>query len=206
MEKFLEANQKLVYLLFSSFILVGVGVALAKGGFFEPATKVEILEGSGGAKADLVVEIAGEVIRPGVYKLPAGSRVEDLLIAAGGLAAGADRENIEKYLNRAAKLTDGQKVYVPSIAESNNSQSNAVSAKKSDYINSDQGILGVNQSGLVNINSASLTELDKLPGIGPVYGQSIIEHRPYSTPEELVTKGALKQSVYEKIKDKITVY
>ncbi|MHA2055880.1 MAG: ComEA family DNA-binding protein [Candidatus Hodarchaeales archaeon] len=56
------------------------------------------------------------------------------------------------------------------------------------------------------MNTATLKELDSLPGIGPVYGQSIIEHRPYSTVEELLSKDALKKSTYEKVKDLVTVY
>ena len=59
---------------------------------------------------------------------------------------------------------------------------------------------------MVNINTATLKELDTLPGIGPVYGQNIIEHRPYSTVEELLSKAVLKKNVYEKIKDKVSVY
>ena len=59
---------------------------------------------------------------------------------------------------------------------------------------------------LININTASLQELDTLPGIGPVYGQSIVEHRPYSNIEELMSKGALKKNVYEKVKDLVTIY
>jgi len=61
----------------------------------------------------LTVEIFGEVINPGVYKLPDGSRVDDLLIVAGGFSSSADRVWADKYLNRAAKITDGQKVYIP---------------------------------------------------------------------------------------------
>jgi len=179
-------------------ILIGAGVFFYKSDFLEPSTKVEILD-TNLSEGEITVEIAGEIVSPGVYKLPGGSRVEDLLIAAGGFSAGADRDGVEKYLNRAAKLFDGQKVYVAS-------QSEVSSAKNSDYIKESQPVLGVNQSGLTNINTASLSELDKLPGIGPVYGQSIIDHRPYSNVEELLSKEALKKSVYEKIKNVVSVY
>ena len=179
-------------------ILIGAGVFFYKSDFLEPSTKVEILD-TNLSEGEITVEIAGEIVSPGVYKLPGGSRVEDLLITAGGFSAGADRDGVEKHLNRAAKLFDGQKVYVAS-------QSEVSSAKNSDYIKESQPVLGVNQSGLTNINTASLSEPDKLPGIGPVYGQSIIDHRPYSNVEELLSKEALKKSVYEKIKNVVSVY
>jgi competence protein ComEA len=59
---------------------------------------------------------------------------------------------------------------------------------------------------MININSASVSELDTLSGIGPTYAQKIVEHRPYSKPEDLVTSGAITQTLYEKIKNNITVY
>ena len=60
-------------------------------------------------------------------------------------------------------------------------------------------------SGLININTASQSELEKLTGIGPVYAQKMIEHRPYSTKEELVSKGVISQKVLEKIKESISL-
>jgi len=152
--------------------------------------------------SEITAEISGEVINPGVYKLSSGSRVDDLLIASGGFSVNADRSWSDKYLNRAAKLTDGQKVFVPSI----NQQSDSLSAKNGI---GDQSVSSVNltdSNTLVNINTASLDDLDSLLGIGQVYGQNIIEHRPYSTLEELVSKGAVKQSLFNKIQDKITLY
>ena len=131
------------------------------------------------------------------------------MIAAGGASADADRVWMEKYVNRAAKLADGQKVYIfkaGEISSGNSSQSDAASAKNNGGIKVDQGVLGTGQGALININTASFSQLDMLPGIGQVYGQSIIEHRPYSTVEELVSKGALKQGVYDKIKDLVIVY
>lgn len=148
------------------------------------------------------MEIAGEVLTPGVYKLQAGSWVEDLLIISGGFTVDADRSWTDKYLNRAAKLTDGQKVFIPNI----NEHSDILSAKKSGGDQTISSTFSSDSNTLININTASLGELDSLPGIGPVYGQSIIEHRPYSTLDELVSSGAIKQSLYDKIKDKITIY
>ena len=198
-----SSSKNLLIIVLAGLILIGFGVFFYKSGGFEPSTKVEVLsdvaEESG---KEITVEIAGEVANPGVYKLPAASRVGDLLVAAGGFSADADREAIEKYINRAAKLTDGQKVYISKAGE----QTLGATAS---FSGGDEGAstqISSQGSGLTNINTSSLTELDKLPGIGPVYGQSIIDHRPYSTVEELLSKGALKKSVYEKIKELVSVY
>ena len=137
-----------------------------------------------------------------IIELPNDSRIDDLLIISGGVSVNADRIWMEKYINRAAKLIDGQKVFIPDISK----QINNESANNNVGIKLDQGTFGSQTSGLININTSTLSELDKLPGIGPVYGQSIIEHRPYSTSEELVSKGAISKSVYEKIKNLISVF
>ena len=109
---------------------------------------------------------------------------------------------MQVYVNRAAKLTDGQKLYIYKVGE----HSETVSASNSVGIKMDQGVLAGSTAGGVNINSASLAELDSLPGIGQVYGQKIIEHRPYSNIEELLSKGVLKKNVFEVVKDKVSVY
>lgn len=186
-------------ILFGGLILVVVGIFLIKGNF-SGGTKVEVLsEQTATVSGKLITaEIAGEVVRPGVYKLPGGSRIDDLLIMSGGFSVDADRVWIDKYLNRAAKITDGQKVYIP--------QSGSLSANNGGGYQNVSSNISSDSNGLININSASLNELDKLPGIGQVYGQSIIEHRPYSTVEELLSKGALKKSLYDKIKNLVSVY
>ena len=201
-------------------LILLIGITLIGGGiiFFNTSnfsnTKVEVLgtETKAGPdlhQGELTVEIAGEVINPGVYKLANSSRIDDLIIAAGGLSASADRAWIEKYLNRASKITDGQKLYIPSINDPALHQDYQSSVRGANNNGGDQTISTQNSltgGTLVNINTASLSQLDTLPGIGPVYAQSIVEHRPYSTIEELVSKGAIKKSLYEKIKDKISVY
>ncbi|MBI4089257.1 MAG: ComEA family DNA-binding protein [Candidatus Levybacteria bacterium] len=133
------------------------------------------------------VDVEGAVAKPGLYKLPGGSRIQDGLVAAGGLIASADREFITKNLNLAVKLTDGAKVYLPFIGEASkqNSESN---------------------SSLVNVNSGSQTQLEALPGIGPATAQKIISGRPYQSVDELFNKKIVGSKVFEQIKDKITVY
>ena len=132
--------------------------------------------------AELVVDIGGEVVRPGVYKLPVGSRIEDALRVAEGLTVGADTNYIEKYLNRAAKVSDGQKLYIPSKSASSV------------------------QDNRININSASQGELEGLPGIGPVTAGKIMAGRPYQNISELVGRKIVGTKVFEQIKDQISVW
>jgi competence protein ComEA len=194
----------IILLLFGA-ILVGLGVFYFKNDTLFNSAKIEVIEESTQSQdgnSEIVVEIVGAVQKSGVFKLPAGSRVNDLLITAGGLSADADRDWVEKVINRAGKLVDGQKIYIRSVDE----QSDVSSANNSGDNQNVSSVRGSGIGNLININDATLKDLDPLPGIGPVYGQSIIDHRPYSSIEELLSKGALKQSVYDKIKDRITVF
>ncbi len=212
-ENFFNSNKTPIAGFLIGSILIGVGVFLYKQGFFEPSSKVEIIKAetssvdpSSSQDKQIVVEISGGVEKPGVYKLNDGARVEDALIAAGGISADADRAWVEKYINRASKLIDGQKLYIMKSGEVFNQQSSNATAINNGGIKMGQGAVQGSTTGLININTASLSELDSLPGIGQVYGQSVIDHRPYSTLDELVSKGAIKQNVYDKIKDKVGVY
>ncbi|MCJ7805613.1 helix-hairpin-helix domain-containing protein [Patescibacteria group bacterium] len=188
-------NKRQVAFALAGLILLSLGLLQVRKTVQLSPERVSVLEATTEAQktqTDIVVEISGQVEKPGVYKLQNGSRVEDLIVAAGGISAEADRVWLDKTLNRAAKLLDGQKLFIP--------------PKNSGDIKVYQPSNAVQGSGLININTAGLSDLDTLPGIGPVYGQNIIEHRPYSNIEELVSKGALKEFVFEKIKDKITAY
>jgi len=211
-EEFLQQYRYPITVFLLGLILVGFGVIYFKVGRDNKSSNIEVLEEATEAQdqgLELVVEISGAVEKPGVYKLSGGSRVEDLLIAAGGISADADREWVEKMINRAAKITDGQKIFIPSkseLAPNQDYQSEVSGAKNNGDVKLYQGVQGSGYDNLVNINTSSQKELEELPGIGPVYAQSMIEHRPYSSVEELLSKDALKKSVYEKIKDLVTVY
>lgn len=141
----------------------------------------------------IVVDIEGAVLKPGVYKLTDVSRVQDALIAAGGLSSAADRGVIEKNLNLAAKLADGAKLYIPKIGETT-------------VQNSQTGTLGdATTPGLISINSATEKDLDALPGVGLVTAQKIIDGRPYETVLDLLTKKIVSSKIYDKLKDKISL-
>jgi competence protein ComEA len=205
-ENFLTSSRNRFLLLagFAGLILVGAGIFFFKSGINSGGAKVEVLNSSTevGDPKNITAEISGEVINPGVYKFSDGSRIDDLLQSADGLSANADRTWTDKYLNRAAKLVDGQKVFIPKVGE----QSNSLSAKTNGGDQSGSLSFSSDSKGLININSASMSQLDTLPGIGQVYGQSIIEHRPYSNVEELLSKGVLKKSLYDKVKNLVSIY
>ena len=204
-EGFLNKYKYPLLVFLMGALVVGVGVFFAKDASLGSSGKIEVLDASDGATevdSVIVVEISGEVVKPGVYRLPKNSRVEDLLVLAGGFSANSDRVLIEKSLNRAALLSDGQKIYIPAVGE----QSLGTTATFSTGPLGVGGVGGSGAAGPININIASQAQLEELPGIGPVYAQNIIEHRPYSNVEELVSKGAIKQNVFNKIKDSITAF
>ncbi len=140
--------------------------------------------------SELKIDVAGAVEQPGVYSLASGSRIGDVLVMAGGLSESADREWVAKMLNLAQEVKDGQKVFVPARETPSQNNSEGVTLK----------------STLTNINTASVVELDRLEGIGEVRAQAIVDNRPYAETHELVTKAKIPQSVYDKIKDSITIY
>lgn len=149
----------------------------------------------------IVIDIEGAVIKPGVYKLSEDARVQDALIKAGGMSDKADREKVAKGLNLAARVTDGGKIYIPFQGESAPPAGGAAGS-----IAGSSDVMGDSVSGLININTASEGELDSLSGVGPVTATKIISNRPYEKIEDLVSKKSVGQSVFEKIKDKITTY
>ncbi|MBI1919158.1 ComEA family DNA-binding protein [Candidatus Microgenomates bacterium] len=185
-------------------ILGGAGILLILIGFFSiiisgSNSKNEIIfepDSQATASAQIMVDIEGAVVNPGVYQLKSEARLQDGLIAAGGLSAAADRDYIAKNLNLAIKLKDGAKIYIPRDGESVSLP--AQTGQKSQTIGA--------SDGLINVNTASLSELDKLPGVGPVTGQKIIDNRPYGDVNELLSKKIVGQKVFEQIKEKITIY
>ncbi|MCX6783235.1 MAG: ComEA family DNA-binding protein [Candidatus Levybacteria bacterium] len=161
---------------------------------FESSDERNILE----VAEKIVIDVSGSVVNPGMYSLTNLARMQDALISAGGLSGNADRKWVAKNINLAQKITDGQKIYIPSIGE----VSKPIQDSKAVLGNSDNFTL----NGLININSASLSDLDTLSGIGIVSAQKIIDGRPFSAIDELLKKKILSSKVFEQIKDKISVY
>jgi competence protein ComEA len=193
-----SSNRKILLITLAGLILIGFGVILFKTGGLGTSTKVEVLDATTEIQNEggkIVVEISGEVEKPGVYNFQKDDRVDDLLIAAGGFSADADRVWIEQNLNRAAKLADGQKIYIPPLRQGFAGQASTSSITGNTSI-----------GGKININTADAKTLDSLPGIGPAHAQNIIEHRPYSSTQDLLKNAVLTPGDYEKIKDMITVF
>lgn len=146
-------------------------------------------EASGSGQASsIIIDIAGAVAKPGVYSLPGGSRVENAIAAAGGLSGDVDSDRLAKVVNRAAKLSDGAKIYIPTLTGWNP----AITLPDAGF-------------HPVSINVASQQELEALPGIGPATAKKIISGRPYTDLSELVAKKAMGQALFEKLKDQLTL-
>jgi len=176
------------------FGLVVALVSLFRGILVDRKVQVEYLSGGEVAGLDsryYFVDVEGAVFSPGVYKIAEGSRVKDVLVLAGGLSEEADREFCEKSINFAEEVKDGQKIYIPKVNNTN---------AGTGYPEANNG------AKLINVNTASLSELDTLWGVGEAKAESIVKNRPYQNLEELVSKGSISQSVLEKNASLMTVY
>ncbi len=138
----------------------------------------------------VVVHVCGAVVSPGVYKLPAGSRIVDAVDMAGGLSENADKS----YVNLASVPTDGDQIFIPTMEE-------AVVMKQAQ----ESGAF----IGKVNINTADKALLCSLPGIGDTRAADIIayrqKHGSFSTIEDIMQVSGIKESSFQKIKELIVV-
>lgn len=138
----------------------------------------------------LIVDVQGEVKKPGVYELPINSRVNDAIKAAGGSLQSADLS----FVNQARLIKDGEQIYIE------RKLSNAIARTRSS-----SGSL----NGILNLNRASAKELEKLPGIGPVLASRIIEYRKingnFQSIDDLRKVQGIGASTLEKFKSKIRV-
>lgn len=145
----------------------------------------------------VVIDIAGGVVYPGVYTLPKGSRIDDAITAAGGFSENADRPAVEKSVNRAAELVDSAKVYIPVVS---------VSELQNNTPGLNHPVVAIPApEGRIPINSASQALLEELDGVGPATAKKIIAGRPFTTLDELVARKIISASVFEKIKEEITL-
>jgi len=175
----------------------------------ELETKLEVVE------EFIIIDIEGAVKIQGVVRLPAGSRVNDAVNVAGGLTADANTRNV----NLAARLTDGDKVYIPKHGETDNQNNNSAPAgiitnsvnggSQSASNGGNSSNTGITADGKVNINTATSEQLQTLSGVGPVTAQKIIEYREtvgaYSRIEDIMRVSGIGTRTFENLKNKITV-
>lgn len=155
---------------------------------------------SAAATSEVVVDVAGKVRHPGVYRLPAGSRVDDALTAAGGAVGHVDLSN----LNLAALLADGQQIAVgvaPAAAAAGGAPAGAPAGAAP--------AAGAASGTVVDLNTASLEQLESLPGVGPVLGQHILDYRtahgPFSDIEQLKDVSGIGDVTFADLKALVTV-
>lgn len=136
------------------------------------------------APGQIYVHVCGQVRQPGVVTLPDGSRAWEAVEAAGGLTEEAQ----EAAVNLAAALRDGEKLYIPGEGES---------------------MPEASDGSLINLNTADADRLQTLPGIGESRAADILSYRErqggFRTIEEIMQVPGIKESIFEKIRDKITV-
>lgn len=160
--------------------------------------------------APLRVYVSGAVPRPDVYVLTPGAIVKDAISAAGGFDRDADRENI----NLAQPLYDGAQVHVPSqaaqatappVGVSGPAATPTVAPTNLSHLPSPPAVKTLAPGTKININTASLSELELLPGIGPAMAQRIVEGRPYATVEDLKKVKGIGDATYKKLAPLVTV-
>jgi competence protein ComEA len=147
------------------------------------------------ADSEVVVYVSGGVNKPGVYRLPPGSRIVDAVTLAGGFALGADTTKI----NLAVHLKDEMQVNVPYT----------VSSTANGNPNPNSGASTSTYNDKININTASAAELDKLPGIGPALAERVAQYRSanglFSNLEDLKKVPGIGEAKYNQFKDKISL-
>jgi len=193
-----------------STALVGVGLVLAvlvllgqrlahagAAGESEPvATTLEPVA-SAPATTILVVHVVGEVRNPGLYRLRDGARIADAVHRAGGALRDADLAAV----NLAAPLVDGVQVVVPARAEAGIPPSSGTGGTA-------PGGAGGTAGPLVSLSSATVEELDGLPGVGPITAQKIVdyrtEHGPFASVDDLDAVPGIGPTRIEQLRDLVT--
>lgn len=182
----------------SLFLFIGILLLLSAVFFLKsdspksPSVVIEQLEEDIANKSNTLikVDVQGAVNKPGVVELIKGARIEEAIEKAEGYSEKVDLDLVAKNVNLAAKLIDGQKIYIPVQSET----------PKTFLVEN------LENNSLVNVNNANLSELDDLPGVGKVTAQKIIDGRPYERVEQLLEKKIVGKNVFEKIKDLISLY
>ena len=176
--------------------------------------RTELSDASSEEEKTLVVHICGAVSAPGVYELPAGSRIIDAVEAGGGFLPEAE----EACCNLAEEIVDGCQIYIMTKSEScadgqTEKKAGIQTSPDSDMQTTDRNVRSNSttalENGLVNLNTADVAALMTLPGIGESRAKAIISYREqqgaFTKIEDIMKISGIKQAAFSKIKDKITV-
>lgn len=176
--------------------------------------RTELSDASSEEAKNLVVHICGAVSAPGVYELPAGSRIIDAVEAGGGFLPEAE----EACCNLAEEIVDGCQIYIMTKSEScadgqTEKKAGIQTSPDSDMQTTDRNVRSNSatalENGLVNLNTADVAALMTLPGIGESRAKAIIsyreQHGAFAQIEDIMKISGIKQAAFSKIKDKITV-
>lgn len=194
-------NRKKKFILLCVLLLGCVLTSIAAEYFTneEPAPVTSAQTQAKSKEQLITVYVSGAVARPGLYELPAGIRAQEAVEAAGGFTEAANQEKV----NLAKKLKDGSQVNVPAVKGSEKAITGTNASAGKASISSQQ-----KQAGLVNINTASITELDSLPGVGEVTAQRIVEYRQqhsFTRIEDIMQVKGIGEAKFNKMKNRITV-
>jgi competence protein ComEA len=192
-------KEKVLGLIYNNLdkLLLIVGLSLFFFGAFkifssQNESEVEVIPLENSEK-NIVVDVSGAVEKPGVYSLASQSRIKDALISAGGFSSKADKDWVSKNLNLAQVVDDGTKIYIP-------------------FDGQEKDTLGQTDENeeKVNINTASASQLETLPGIGPSLAEKIISYReekgPFQSLQGLMDVSGIGDSLFENIKNDISLW
>ena len=193
-------QERIVFLILSIILVFSIGFFLYKTWSVSIPKKV-LVENK---PENYVVQIAGEVVKPGVYQVEEGTRLYQLIELSGGVTPHADISG----LNLAAPVHDGLRINVPSGNFSDNQLGKPrLSLSEQSSLSEESGIHSSSQL-VVHINTASLEELKKLPGIGDTIAQRIIDYRetygPFQSIEDLLNVKGIGDKKLQDIKDSIS--
>lgn len=174
-----------------SIITIFLSLFLLTSNASSPNTPITIVNAKTTLKnkaKELYIDVSGAVKDPGIYVVEEGARIYEVIEKAGGISESADVLYLQRSINQSKKLRDEEKIFIPfaipstSIIDAYNIQS---------------------EPSKIPINSASTTLLESLPGVGKVTAENIVNHRPFSSIEEMVEKKVVTTRVFEQIKDLI---
>ena len=188
-------NRKIMFLLF--LILVAIGAILIALNSPKPYANASGLQTPQATESTLSISVAenfvhlvGEVVNPGIYKLPSGSRLFDAVLAAGGFTELADQSSV----NLAREISDGEQIIV---LASGASQSIGLTGSTT------------NQAKLISLNRASQIELESLPGVGPALAGRLIDWRAanggFKKKQDLMKVSGIGQKLFAGIEDLVTL-